>query len=372
MLDFLKDFEKDVAKIDGVGGSSKPPRHWYSIGNYVANRIISGSFYRGIPQGRITGLVGPSGAGKSFLLANLICSAQMQGAHIFALDSENALDDDYMTAVGVDVLNGYTYKSVTTIPHVIKLVSGFVKMYEATYGTMEDNPDQPPVLIALDSLDMLATDTELEHFGKGNQTGDQGQRAKQLKAMLRQFVQAIKDLNIAIVVTGQVYAASQEQKLAGEGVWVVNQAIRYALSQIILVTKLKLKTGEGGSINGVRMKVEGFKTRFTQPFQTVTIEVPYTTGMEPTSGLIESLEGMGVLKRGGSWYSTVDGAIKFQSKDLALYVDQLLEIAEAKADVFLKVVDEEEDEKQGASKKETSAKRKLAAAGATNDDAGDE
>ena len=70
-MDFLKDFEKTIDKIDGVGGSSQPPRYWYTFGNYVLNRIMSGSFMKGVPQGRITGLAGPSGAGKSFVLGNL-------------------------------------------------------------------------------------------------------------------------------------------------------------------------------------------------------------------------------------------------------------------------------------------------------------
>ena len=67
-------FEKDLAKMDVTVGSGEPPRYWYTTGNVTLNRIISGSFYKGIPQGRVTGLVGPSGAGKSFLASNLMAS----------------------------------------------------------------------------------------------------------------------------------------------------------------------------------------------------------------------------------------------------------------------------------------------------------
>ena len=75
-LNFLKGFEKDLAKMDVTVGSGEPPRYWYTTGNVTPNRIISGSFYKGIPQGRVTGLVGPSGAGKSFLASNLMASAK--------------------------------------------------------------------------------------------------------------------------------------------------------------------------------------------------------------------------------------------------------------------------------------------------------
>ena len=50
-------------------------------------------------------------------------------------------------------------------------------------------------------------------------------------------------------------------------------AIRYSLSQILLITKLKLKDDKESAVSGIRMKVEGFKTRFTKPFQKVTVEV---------------------------------------------------------------------------------------------------
>lgn len=360
-MNFLKDFEKDVDKIEGVSGISNPPCNWVSFGNYVLNNIMSSNFQRGTPQGRITAIAGPSGAGKSFIAGNLIKNAQDAGCYILVCDSENALDNDYITKIGVDITNGYNYKDVSAISHVNKIVSSFIKGYQKEYGKLEDNPEQPPVLIVIDSLDMLATDTELDNFAKGDQKGDQGQRAKQHKAMLRNFVGAIKHLNIQIVVTHQVYRCTQDQILAGEGLWKVGDAIRYACSQIILVTKLKLK--EETSITGIRMKCEGFKTRFAKPFQTVTIEVPYSTGMNPSSGLIESMENAGVLTRAGSWYSIKGTEHKFQGKNIDDYVDVLLEAAEKQGDTFLSISsDEEEDVSQGkvtVSKE----KRKLAVLG---------
>lgn len=346
-MNFLKDFEKEVDKIEGVSGVSAPPASWASFGNHVLNRIMSGMFGRGTPQGRITAIAGPSGAGKSFLVGNLIKNAQDAGYYILVCDSENALDNDYITKIGVDITNGYNYKDVSSISHVNKIVSKFIKGYTAEHGK-DPVQEQPPVLIVIDSLDMLATDTELDNFAKGDQKGDQGQRAKQHKAMLRNFVGGIKHLNIQIVVTHQVYRCTQDQILAGEGLWKVGDAIRYACSQILLVTKLKLK--EDSEVTGVRMKCEGFKTRFCKPFQTVTIEVPYTTGMDPNSGLIESMEGAGIIKRAGSWYNIVGSEVKFQAKNMNDYVGMMLELAEAQENTFLSASpDEEEDTSAGDS-----------------------
>lgn len=352
-VSFLKDFEKELADVDGIGSDSKPPRYWFSTGNYVLNKVISGSFFQGIPQGRITAFAGASGTGKSFLTGNIAKNAQDAGAYILVVDSENALDDDFMRRIGVTIEQNYKYKSVTTIPNAIQVVSSFLKGYKKRYGS---DPDAPKILICIDSLDMMLTETELEHYGKGDQTGDQGQRAKQLKAFLRTLVQDIKQLNVSVVVTAQTYAAKQEQILAGEGTQMVNGAIRFALSQIVVLSKLKLKDTGSSAVKGIRMKCEGFKTRFTQPFQTVTIEVPYTTGMDPYSGLVETCVELGVLEKAGSRYRIAGSPDTFYAKDIVDHAQNILLKAESLKDAYLQArLQQDEDEEPNTDTPETVA-----------------
>lgn len=323
-MDFIKNFNKELEKMDGIGTSSEPPRYWYSTGNYVLNSIISGDFTQGIPQGRITDLAGPSGAGKSFIAANLVAAAQREGASILVVDSENALDDEFMRKIGVDVdREDYMYASVNTIPEASRVVSTFLNGYKESVG---EAVDAPQVLILIDSLDMLMTETEIEHFEKGITKGDQGQKNKQLKAMLRTFVQAIKHLNVAMVCTSQVY--KNQDVLNGEGLWIISDAVRYAASQIILIQKRKLKDdskgAKAGDVAGVRMICEGNKTRFTKPFQKVEIEVPYETGMDPLSGLLEVAKQAGVITQKGSRYSLEGSDDTWYSKDLEKYADEVI------------------------------------------------
>jgi recombination protein RecA len=320
-MDFLKGFKKDLESIDGVGTSSEPPRYWYSFGNFVLNKIMSGSFYKGVPQGRLTSLAGASGAGKSFLAANLVKAAQQSGAYCVVIDSEGALDDGFMNKIGVNTDEDYMYVSVSTVPQVTKVISSFLKGYKNAEGTGEDAQQ---VFILIDSLDMLMTETEQDHYNKGDQKGDQGQRNKQLKAMLRTFVQDIKKLNVAIVFTSQVY--KNQDVMNGEGLWIVSDAVKYSTSQIVLLSKLKLKdeNGKAGDFAGIRMKCEGYKTRFSQPFQKVTIEVPYETGMDPTSGLLEVALELGVIEKKGSRYSLKGSDDTWYSKDLNKYAEDIL------------------------------------------------
>ena len=328
-MDFLKEFEKVTEKLETVTSDSKPPTYWFTSGNYVLNKIMSGSYERCIPQGRIVGLCGNSGAGKSFIAANVIKETQKAGAFNVVIDSENAMDDDFVSKIGADTKKNYTYRSVTLISDVTALVSALIKGYKKTYEGVEN----PIALhITIDSLDMLLTDTEDDNYKKGVSKGDQGQRNKQLKAMLRTFVQSIKNSNITMVVTGQVYA--NQDILNGEGKWIISDATKYSLSQIVLIDKLKLKDEEK-VITGIRMICQGYKTRFTQPHQKVTIEVPYETGMSPTSGMLDIAKDVGVVKQGGAWYTIASNGEKFQKKTMEKHIPVLLADLEAHADEFL-------------------------------------
>jgi len=359
-LGFLKSFDKQVEKMDGITSISSPPTYWYSSGNYVLNKITSNSFHNCIPQGRVTGLAGSSGAGKSFVASNIIRNAQKEGAFNLVIDSENSLDDEFVSKIGVDVTKDYKYLSVVTISQVSKVVSAFIKGYKIQY---QDNyKEAPKIHITIDSLDMLLTETELEHYEKGDSKGDMGQRSKQLKAMLRTFVQDIKNLNISIIVTCQVYA--NQDLLNGYGKWIITDAVKYSLSQIILLDKLKLKDdNDKKKITGIRMKCEGYKTRFTKPFQVVTIEVPYDEGMNPLSGLLETAVTQEIVAQKGAWYTIVSSNTKFQKKNFMTYYEEVLEQLKQKTDTFFNVKtlgdDEENNEKQESSKNRRDKEYKL-------------
>lgn len=364
MLKFRTEFVKDMEKVGIDVGESEPPRYWFSTGNYVLNRTISGSFFRGIPQGRIVCFAGPSGAGKTFVTCNAMREAQKDDAFVVVGDSEHALDEEFAGKIGVLTDDEHwLHADLDTVAQTQKYISSFLKSYEKEYGI--GDPNAPRVLLVIDSLDMLMTDTEEENFDKGILKGDQGQRSKQQKALLRQFVHAIKHQNISMIVTHQVYR--NQDVTNGEGLWMVGDAIRYSLSQVTLLTKLKLKDKEAGNVAGIRMKCEGFKTRFTKPFQSVTIEVPYETGMDPFNGLLEAAVDMGVVAQKGAWYQIEGTDTKFQSKNFDQHAELILMKCEEKADAFLqaRLKDGEVEDLDAG---ETSKQRRIAKASKEGDE----
>lgn len=356
-LSFIKKFHNTAAKMVNVSDSSAPPRYWYSSGNYVLNYISSGNFNHAIPQGRITALAGPSGSGKSFVSCNIAREAQANDTFVLMIDSESALDDSFTTKIGINVDTDYDYKSVVTIDDTVALLSAFVGGYKDAYGSDEN---APKVLIIIDSLDMMLTSTEFNNMNSGEIKGDQGQRAKQIKAFLRNMVQQIKHLNIAMVVTTHVYAANRDAILSGQsdGLWVINSAVKFSLSHLILLTKLKLKDGK--EITGIKMKCQPVKTRFTKPFQDVVVEVPYDTGMDPYSGLADVAKAVGVLEKKGSYVVIAGTDTQFYAKDIKQYADEIFARIEDLGNISLEMTEElgleEEVEKQASNKSKRSSK----------------
>ena len=322
MLPFLKKFKRDIQKLENVSTDFSAPDLWYSTGCYALNRVLSGSYFKAIPNGRIAAFVGPSAAGKSYVVCNIMREAQKAGAIVLAIDSENALDPKFMSRAGVNISEDVlTYVQVVTIQDVTKVLSEFLTGYEKAYG--KNNKSAPKLLIVLDSLNNCLTDAENEKFEKGIQTGDQGQSAKNKKHLLRTLVSRLPKNNACFVFTDQVYP---QDVMLGDGMWAVTNGVKYSASQIGLLTKLRLK--EGTDVTGIRMRMEAYKSRFVQPGTKIEVEIPFKTGLISTAGLLSNgkdvgiWEADGVVRKEGYSYVAdiiVDGAltqVKFKEDTL--------------------------------------------------------
>jgi RecA/RadA recombinase len=304
-------FRKSITKsIDGISVGFTDPTDWISTNNYALNYLISGDFNKGVPLGKVTVFAGESGAGKSFICSgNLIKNAQEQGIYVILIDTENALDEPWLKALGVDTSEDKLLKlNLAMIDDVAKLISDFVKNYKEI---PED--DRPKVLFVLDSLGMMLTPTDVNQFDAGDLKGDMGRKPKALTALVRNCVNMFGALNIGLVCTNHTYASQDmfdpDDKISG------GQGFIYASSIVVAMRKLKLKEDEDGNkvseVNGIRAACKIMKTRYAKPFESVQVKIPYETGMNPYSGLVDMFEGKGLLgKEGNSLvYTLSDGTI---------------------------------------------------------------
>jgi RecA/RadA recombinase len=108
--------------------------------------------------------------------------------------------------------------------------------------------------------------------------------------------------NIGMVCTNHTYASQDmfdpDDKISG------GQGFIYASSIVVAMRKLKLKEDEDGNkiseVKGIRAACKVMKTRYSKPFESVQVKIPYETGMNPYSGCTDLFEAKGMLKKEGN------------------------------------------------------------------------
>jgi recombination protein RecA len=296
----ISKFRKSITKsIDGLGIGFNDPTDWISTGNYALNYLISGDFLKGVPLGKVTVFAGESGAGKSYICSgNIIKNAQEQGIYVILVDSENALDEEWLKALGVDTSENKLLKlNMAMIDDVAKTISEFMKEYK-----LMPVEERPKVMFVVDSLGMLLTPTDVNQFEAGEMKGDMGRKPKALTSLVRNCVNMFGTYNVGMVCTNHTYASQDmfdpDDKISG------GQGFIYASSIVVAMKKLKLKTDADGNktseVHGIRSACKIMKTRYAKPFEGVQVEIPYSTGMSPTSGLVDLFEKKGILTKSGN------------------------------------------------------------------------
>lgn len=285
--------------ITNISSGFNDPTDWISTGNYALNFLISGDFNKGVPLGKVSLFGGQSGSGKSFICSgNIARQAQKQDIYVVLIDSENALDEEWLIRLGVDTSEDKLLKlNMAMIDDVGKTISTFMKDYK----NMPEE-DRPKVLFIIDSLGMLMTPTEVNQFEAGDMKGDMGRKPKALKALVTNCVNMFGSHNVGMVCTTHSYQSQDmfdpDDKISG------GSGFLFASSIVVAMQKLKLKEDEDGNktstVYGIRSKCKVMKTRYSKPFEDIEVKIPYDTGMDPFSGLVDLFEKKNLLIKEGN------------------------------------------------------------------------
>ena len=98
--------------------------------------------------------------------------------------------------------------------------------------------------------------------------------------------------NVGMVCTNHTYASQDmfdpDDKISG------GQGFIYASSIVVAMKKFKLKKDADGKkitkVRGIRAQCKVMKTRYTKPFEMAEVYIPYDTGLDPYSGLIDAFK----------------------------------------------------------------------------------
>lgn len=310
VFDGLDKLNPDIATLSENNLSTVT--EWIDTGSYALNAICSGSIYRGIPKGRITGFAGPSGCGKTLIINKIIGKFQSLSPDHWAVvwDTEAGYEPNALLNVGGDpkrtkVLPVETVEACRN--QIVKFLDNVIAGGKKSFGKY---------ILAIDSLGNLASQKEIDDTLKDKTAQDMGMRAKTIKSMMRTITYKAAKAGVTVLFSNHTY----DDPAAMFPSLVKNQAggkgplyLASLLVQLALRTEKQdeandddVKIPMANKVSGITMRALTIKNRFIPPFLETELYLNFKTGLYQYAGLLEMAIGYNIIAQNGATYSLGD------------------------------------------------------------------
>jgi RecA/RadA recombinase len=283
---------------------------WIDTGSMVLNALISGKLDGGIPKGRVTLLAGESMTGKSLFVQKILARAQRQGLTPVIFDTENSIDPEGATRLGLDV-SKVKYVPSVTIEETRNAIFKFLTNVKAK-GL------EGKFIIAVDSLGNLQSQQEMNRMEKESTSADMGSAARAMKSLLKTCNNMGALTKTTILCTNHVYDdpsamfPSLEKHMPG------GKAVTYLPSVSVQLARKPMKDDGGKTFDsnmvagqknysGVIIRALTRKNRFIKQYLEAEMYLSFSTGLDKYYGLLDLAVGMGAVVQNGSTYALPDG-----------------------------------------------------------------
>jgi recombination protein RecA len=314
--DLKKNIEKNVKGVHCSVLSESDiatNRFWLKTPALDLNRILSGSFKKGIQSRNLVGICGPEHTMKSSFMVLCMAEAQKQGKKCVIIDTEGGISADFCKRWGLDP-NNILYTYTPWIHEVKSILAQIRESGETDY------------VIGLDSVGGIDRYKSVEDALKGDPKQDQGLLQKDIRGTLKLFLNICVGQNSIGIVTGHMYGMPSSVPMPDQ----VGGGKAMKLFPSVLISLKKKNLMEGKDVVGNEIIATTIKNRLYPPFQTATVHLDYANGIQPYAGLIDLGVEAGKINQKGSWFSYGDtklgqGAIKAAEalKDLPQVLDEL-------------------------------------------------
>jgi RecA/RadA recombinase len=322
-MSFLKSLIKEVGDEDTYlasdGGGSAEFTGCIDTGSFILNALLSGSFYGGVPDNKITAFAGESATGKTFFVLGIVRAFldKNPDAAVVYYDTEAAVTKAMMESRGID-----TNRVIIAEPDTIqKFKTHALKMLEA----YEKQDNRPPMMFVLDSLGLLSTTKEMEDSLEGKDVRDMT-KSQVIKAAFRVLTLKLAKVRVPMLVTNHVYevvGSYVPTKEIGGGT-----GLKYAASTIAMLSKKKEKDSDGDII-GNQIKIKMYKSRLSKENQDATVLLTYDKGLDRYFGLLDFAEEHKVFVKSGNRYELPDGRKVFgkeiNSNPSAYFTEEIMQ-----------------------------------------------
>jgi len=306
----FKDF-KAVYFLDNTEETPTDLTEWVSTGSSTLDLAIANRPNGGLPVGRIAEFTGLEAAGKSLIMAHLLANTQKKGGLAVYIDTENALSEEFLRAIGVDVAN-MLYIPLETIEDIFEAIENIIE-------SIRKSSKDRLVTIVVDSVAAATTKVELE--ADYDKDGWATTKAILMSKAMRKITNMIGKQRILLAFTNQLREKmgvmfGDKYTTSGGKALGFHASVRVRLQS---VGKLKTKIGSKEIIVGVETEATVTKNRLGPPYKKAKFEIYFDSGINDLGSWFTLLKEYGVLNGAGAWFTLVredtGEEIKFQSKD---------------------------------------------------------
>ena len=297
-----------------------------STGSTILDLAIANRPNGGVAVGKITELNGLEGSGKSLIGSHLLSSTQKKDGIAVYIDTESAVSQEFLRAIGVDTKK-MLYVHLETVEEIFDTIETIVTKIR------ESNKDKL-VTILVDSL--AAASTKVEMDADFDKDGWATAKAIIISKAMRKVTQMIARQKVALVFTNQL-----RQKLGvmfGDP-WTTSggKALPFHSSTRVRFKNAgQIKDKKNNTI-GIKIKGQVIKNRLGPPMRTAEFPLYFDKGIDNYGSWLTVMKEHKICKVGGSWYTlphidTETGEVikeyKFQSKDFEDLMNENSELKE--------------------------------------------
>lgn len=310
LADSLNKKFKDFKAVHFLGSEDTQAdlSEWVSTGSTTLDLAISNRPNGGLPVGRIAEFTGLEASGKSLIMAHLLANTQKKGGIAVYIDTENALSEEFLTAIGVDVKN-MLYIPLDTIEDIFETI-------ETLIVSIRNTSKDRLVTIVVDSV--AAATTKIEQEADYEKDGWATSKAIIMSKALRKITNLIGKERVILAFTNQLrekLGAMFGDKYTTSG----GKALPFHAScRVRLKSMGKLKDKEG-EIIGVQTEAQVVKNRYGPPFKKALFNIYFDSGIDDYASWLDALKKVKAISNSGAWYELIiedtGEVVRFQSKD---------------------------------------------------------
>jgi len=312
-------------------GAATNVEDWISFGSATLDVAVSNRPHGGAPVGRIVEITGLEQSGKSLLSAHLLASTQKKDGVAVLIDTETAVNREFMEAIGVDVSN-LLYVSADSVEQVFEVMETIIE------NVRKSDKDRI-VTIVVDSVAAASTMSEISaDYGKDGYATD---KAIIISKAMRKITNMIGRQKILLVFTNQLRQKMNAMPFSDPWTTSGGKAIQFHASvRLRLSNKGKIKAKVHGKDRVIGMNVQAVvtKNRMGPPQRVAEFQIYFDRGIDDYGSWLKVLKDHKMIKQGGAWYTYVQEStgeeLKFQSKD---FHDMLDQDEELRDEIYLKI-----------------------------------